>query len=118
MHLPHAAEAWAEEAPVIVPPAAIGPPLRFLEQTAPRGEGAALIVPAPAGPGQGVKWAAWGAVPLVAFNSAFDVFLQPWGHPGRWLRGRVGRNVLGAVGVLCLAAALALIVADGIGWAR
>jgi hypothetical protein len=60
----------------------------------------------------------WGTLPLVAFNRAFDVFLMPWGHAGQWLRGRAGRNVLGAVGVVCLIAAAVLVVADGIGWAR
>jgi hypothetical protein len=54
--------------------------------------------------------------PLVAFNVVFDVFLTPWGPPGKWLKGKKGRNFLAAVGFLCLAGAAALAVADGIGW--
>jgi hypothetical protein len=56
------------------------------------------------------------AWPLVAFNAVFDVFLAPWGPPGRWLRGAAGRRFLGALGLLCLAAALALGLADWLGW--
>jgi hypothetical protein len=56
--------------------------------------------------------------PLLAFNRAFDLALAPWGHPGRWLRGRAGRTVLGALGVLCLTAAAILAAADGLGWTR
>jgi hypothetical protein len=55
-------------------------------------------------------------LPLVWCNRGFDALTAPLGAPGRWLRGRVGRNVLGAVGLLCLAAAVARAVADGIGW--
>jgi hypothetical protein len=56
------------------------------------------------------------AMPLVWFNAAFDVFLLPLGAPGQWLKGRGGRGLLGVVGLLCLAGAAALAVADGIGW--
>jgi hypothetical protein len=54
--------------------------------------------------------------PLVWCNRGFDALTAPLGAPGRWLRGRRGRTVLGAVGLLCLAAAVARAVADGIGW--
>jgi hypothetical protein len=55
-------------------------------------------------------------LPLVLFNRAFDLFLLPLGPLGGWLRGRSGRNFLGTLGLACLLAALALAVADGIGW--
>jgi hypothetical protein len=55
-------------------------------------------------------------LPLVAFNVVFDLFLTPCGPPGRWLKGKSGRNFLGALGVLCLLGAAALAVADGLGW--
>jgi hypothetical protein len=58
----------------------------------------------------------WPLLPLVWFNAAFDLVLVPWGPPGRWLRGRPGRALLGTVGVLCLLGAAALAVADGVGW--
>ncbi len=54
--------------------------------------------------------------PLVWCNRGFDALTAPLGGPGRWLRGRRGRAVLGAVGLLCLAAAVARLVGDGIGW--
>jgi len=54
--------------------------------------------------------------PLVWCNRGFDALTAPLGGAGRWLRGRRGRTVLGAVGLLCLAAAVARAVADGIGW--
>ncbi len=56
------------------------------------------------------------ALPLVWFNVAFDALLTPFGPPGKWLKGKGGRGVLGFVGFLCLAGAVALAVADGIGW--
>jgi hypothetical protein len=83
-----------------------------------RADGVPPTPPAPAraparqtGPGD----PAW-ALPLVWFNRAFDACLAPAGPLGRWLQGRPGRAALGAVGLLCLAGALALAVADGIGW--
>jgi hypothetical protein len=55
-------------------------------------------------------------LPLVWFNAGFDLCLAPWGPLGDWFKGRPGRGLLGAVGLLCLAGAVALAVADGIGW--
>jgi hypothetical protein len=52
----------------------------------------------------------------VAFNVVFDVFLTLLGPPGRWLKGKQGRNFLGVLGVLSLLGAVALAVADGYGW--
>jgi hypothetical protein len=54
----------------------------------------------------------------VWFNAAFDLGLAPLGPLGRWLQGPAGRTALGAVGIGCLLAAVALAAADGIGWTR
>lgn len=54
---------------------------------------------------------------LVWFNVAFDVLLLPWGLPGRWLRrDGGGRSVLGLLGVLLLAASVALGALEWFGW--
>jgi hypothetical protein len=57
-------------------------------------------------------------LPAVWFNQAFDACLAPLGPVGRWLQGRAGRGLLGTVGLLALAGAIALAAADGIGWTR
>jgi hypothetical protein len=57
-------------------------------------------------------------LPLVWFNSAFDTCLLLGGPLGDWLKGKGGRNVLATVGLLCLAGAAALAVADTCGWTR
>lgn len=56
--------------------------------------------------------------PLVAFNVVFDVFLWPLGPLGTWLKRPAGRSFLGTIGLLCLVAAVALAVADHVGWAK
>jgi hypothetical protein len=58
----------------------------------------------------------WWALPLVAFNWCFDLFLLPFGPLGRFLRGRSGRIGLGVVGLACLIGALVVLFADWIGW--
>jgi hypothetical protein len=58
----------------------------------------------------------WWCWPLLLLNGAFDLLLLPLGPLGAWLRGRGGRNVLAAVGLLCLAAAAALAAGDWFGW--
>jgi hypothetical protein len=58
----------------------------------------------------------WGLLPLVWFNQGFDACLQPLGGTGRWLSGRTGRAVLGTIGLLSLAAAVALAIGERIGW--
>jgi hypothetical protein len=68
-------------------------------------------VPSPSSPGVSLP-----AMPLVWFNAAFDAFLTPLGPPGRWLKDKGGRSFLGLVGLACLAGAVALALADGIGW--
>jgi len=55
-------------------------------------------------------------LPLVWFNCGFDACLDPLGALGRWLQGQAGRTLLGLLGLLLLAAAAALVVAEGIGW--
>jgi hypothetical protein len=55
-------------------------------------------------------------LPLVWFNQGFDACLEPLGAPGRWLSGRGGRQTLGVVGLLCLAAATVIAVSAGMGW--
>ncbi|HTU90624.1 MAG TPA: hypothetical protein VMF69_11165, partial [Gemmataceae bacterium] len=59
--------------------------------------------------------APWPLLPLVWFNQGFDASLAPLGAPSRWLCGR-GRNLLGIIGFVCLAAAIALAVSMGMGW--
>jgi hypothetical protein len=56
--------------------------------------------------------------PLVWFNIVFDHFIGHFGKPGRWLRQSLGRQVLGWLGLLMLAAALALGILDVMGWTR
>jgi hypothetical protein len=67
-------------------------------------------VPPKAPPAPLVLW------PLIGFNRAFDACLLPLGGLGRWFRGPAGRNALATVGLLCLCAAVALVLADGIHW--
>jgi hypothetical protein len=82
-------------------------------QTAPAADASAQtkIAPLPSTPSPPLP-----ALPLVWFNAAFDALLTPFGPPGRWLKGKGGRGVLGAVGLLCLAGAAALAAYDGFGW--
>jgi hypothetical protein len=55
-------------------------------------------------------------MPLLWFNQGFDACLAPLGAPGRWLCGPSGRQLLGIIGLLSLAAATAILVAAGMGW--
>lgn len=55
--------------------------------------------------------------PLLWLNRTFDRTVGRLGKPGRWLRSAAGRTLLGWIGLLCLAAALALGVFDALGWA-
>jgi hypothetical protein len=59
---------------------------------------------------------AWPLLPLAWFNAAFDACMTPFGPLGRFLCGRAGRSFLGSLGLVCLAAALALFAAFRIGW--
>jgi hypothetical protein len=58
----------------------------------------------------------WWLLPVVWFNAAFDACLTPFGPLGRCLCGRSGRSFLGSLGLLSLAAALALFAAFRMGW--
>jgi hypothetical protein len=58
-------------------------------------------------------------VPLIWFNQTFDACVAPLGAVGGWLRGRVGRSMLGVVGLACLGAALVRALTGGIlPWTR
>jgi hypothetical protein len=72
----------------------------------------ALRIPLPASPVR----LAWPLRPLLWINLAFDGSTAWLGPPGRWLRGPAGRSLLGWGGLLLLAAALAWLAWDGIGW--
>jgi hypothetical protein len=57
--------------------------------------------------------------PLVWFNRGFDhFFLRPLGPVGFFFKGPGGRTLLGTLGLLSLAAAIVLAVAEGFGWTR
>lgn len=55
-------------------------------------------------------------LPLVWFNQGFDACLTPLGATGRRLSGPGGRRFLGIVGLLSLAAAVAVVASAGMGW--
>jgi hypothetical protein len=62
-------------------------------------------------------------MPLLWCNRLFDRLALGLGAPGHWLRGPVGRNLLGLLGLLLLLTALSLVLLDHyelaqIGWAR
>jgi hypothetical protein len=60
-----------------------------------------------------LPWWAWAlAVP----NAVFDLAVTPLGAPGRWLRSKKGKDLLGVVGILALAVAAGLVAADWYGW--
>jgi hypothetical protein len=59
---------------------------------------------------------AWPAYPLLWVNWAFEGSTAWLGPIGRWLRGPGGRALLGWSGLLLLAAALAWLAWDGLGW--
>ena len=87
----------AEKAASVVPPAPSEPRLSLSAEDAPVSAPVVLL-------------------PLVWFNQGFDACLEPLGAPGRWLCGRGGRQTLGVVGLLCLAAATVIAVSAGMGW--
>jgi hypothetical protein len=58
----------------------------------------------------------WCLYPLVWFNACFDACFAPFGPLGRLLCRRAGRSFLGSLGLLSLAAALALFAAFRMGW--
>jgi hypothetical protein len=54
--------------------------------------------------------------PILGLNRFFDALLLGFGGPGRWLRGAFGRTLLGLIGLLLLAAAVALVLRERFGW--
>jgi hypothetical protein len=58
----------------------------------------------------------WWLRPLAWMNRGFDRWFQRLGPLGRWLSDTGGRSVLGWIGVLLLAAAVAWVVLDTLGW--
>lgn len=54
--------------------------------------------------------------PLVFCNDSYDRIAVRLGGPGLWLMRPGGRNLVGWVGLLCLAAAAALAALDWFGW--
>jgi hypothetical protein len=72
-----------------------------------------LPMPAPRPP-TGSGW----LTPVVWLNRGFDAAVTPLGPVGRWLRQPAGRALVGWTGVLCLAAAAAVLLLDWLGWTR
>ena len=58
----------------------------------------------------------WVCYPLLGINLVFDGLSWLLGPAGRWLRRPGGRAVLGGLGLLLLAAAVARGVLDWMGW--
>ena len=56
--------------------------------------------------------------PILWLNRGFDGLAFSLGRPGRWLRRPAGRTLLGLAGLALLAAAVALVLFDRIGWTR
>jgi hypothetical protein len=54
--------------------------------------------------------------PILWLNRRFDGFAFALGTVGRWLRRPTGRTLLGLLGLLLLAVAVALVLLDQIGW--
>ena len=69
----------------------------------------------PVAPGE-LPRAAWPLRPLVWCNRLFDRWTFNLGSTGRWLRGSVGRNLVGVGGLFLLAGAVAWAILDWIGW--
>jgi hypothetical protein len=72
-----------------------------------------LPIPTPGVDRPPLPWWSW---PFAGINAVFDVAVMPLGPPGRWLRGKQGKDCLGTVGILALAVAAGLVVADWYGW--
>jgi hypothetical protein len=56
--------------------------------------------------------------PVLGINRLFDAVALGLGAPGRWLRRPAGRTLLGLIGLALLAAAVAFVLLDQIGWTR
>jgi hypothetical protein len=101
--------AWQTPGPTTTPEAAAPPPL-------PPVIGRSPVLPLSEESSTEPMPLDWWVQPLLWFNSVFDWLLFPLGPLGKWLGRGTGRKVLGGIGLLCLAAAVGLAVADWIGW--
>jgi hypothetical protein len=54
--------------------------------------------------------------PILWINRVFDTWTSRLGRPGRWLRSRHGRALLGALGILFLVAAVGCAILGVVGW--
>jgi hypothetical protein len=114
---PPPAEEQVPEPLLVAPgPAPLGPEIFATLKTGP-----ALLVPrptVPARPGARRLLLTRGRLlgPIRWVNRAFDRGTERLGAPGRWLRGRHGRTVLGWTGVVLLLAALTWQVLVWLGW--
>jgi hypothetical protein len=72
--------------------------------------------PEPAASQQAEEGPAWYQLPLVGMNRVFDGTTWLLGPLGRWLRAPAGRTLLGWLGLLLLAGALAWGILDWVGW--
>jgi hypothetical protein len=61
------------------------------------------------------RWIRW-LSPFLWINRSFDAWTAQLGRPGRWLRSRQGRALLGALGLLFLAAAAGWMILGLVGW--
>jgi hypothetical protein len=115
------AETWEQAKTAPEPTRPWTPPPPVMEPAIPPAptvsEPVAILPPAPAPEPPAETPSAW-LLPAVWFNRGFDACLAPLGPVGRWLQGPAGRGFLGTVGLVALAGACALAVADGIGWTR
>jgi hypothetical protein len=103
------AESVADEA---APPAAQPP-------AEPSSRPIAATVPLPrlmTEPSRAERRTPWGVMPIVWINRVFDSQTARLGRPGRWLRSRQGRALLGALGLLFLIAAIGWTILGLVGW--
>jgi hypothetical protein len=82
------------------------------EQSLPSAVPGSLPFVAPSRPLGGPFW----LLPLLWFNRLFDRLALGLGAPGYWLRGPLGRGLLGWLGLALLATALALVLLDHMSW--
>jgi hypothetical protein len=60
-------------------------------------------------------WPRW-ILPVLWINRLFDTWTTQLGRPGRWLRSRQGRALLGALGLLFLITAMCWTILAFVGW--
>jgi hypothetical protein len=104
-HLP-----WSPTAEITLPPL---PPAPANPPAAPEPNLDALLAEIPEPP---LSTAGWFILPVIWGNRLFDACTLPLGESGVWLRGPVGRGVIGMTGLLLLAAATLWVARDWLGW--